>query len=74
LSNSYTYGQQDAINQLRDFLWIRDVSILIRHFFLKTMITNVTGMGEVRLGLDLSTICSSEDDDVNNAGGSSTGA
>jgi hypothetical protein len=38
------------------------------------MITNVTGMGEVRLGLDLSTICSSEDDDVNNAGGSSTGA
>jgi hypothetical protein len=35
LSNSYTCGQQDVINQLRDFLWIRDVSILIRHFFLK---------------------------------------
>jgi hypothetical protein len=35
LSNSYTYGQQDVINQLRDFLWIRDVSILIHHFFLK---------------------------------------
>jgi hypothetical protein len=43
-------------------------------FFLKTMITNVAGMGEVRLGLDLSTICSSEDDDVNSASGSSTGA
>jgi hypothetical protein len=26
-------------------------------------------MGPVRLGLDLSTICSSEDDDVNSAGG-----
>jgi hypothetical protein len=38
------------------------------------MITNVTGMGEVRLGLDLSTICTSEDDDVNNEGGTSTGA
>jgi hypothetical protein len=24
LSNSYTCGQQDVINQLRDFLWIRD--------------------------------------------------
>jgi hypothetical protein len=35
LSNSYTCGQQDVINQLRDFLWIHDVSILIRHFFLK---------------------------------------
>mgnify|MGYP006934366922 CR=1 FL=1 len=38
------------------------------------MITNVAGMGEVRLGLDLSMICSSEDDDVNSAGDSSTGA
>jgi hypothetical protein len=35
LSNSYTCGQQDVINQLRDFLWTRDVSILICHFFLK---------------------------------------
>jgi hypothetical protein len=43
-------------------------------FFLKTMITNVAGMWEVRLGLDLSTICSSEDDDVNSEGGTSTGA
>jgi hypothetical protein len=38
------------------------------------MITNVAGTGEVRLGLDLSTICSSEDDDVNSASDSSTGA
>jgi hypothetical protein len=38
------------------------------------MITNVAGTGEVRLGLDLSTICSSEDDNVNSAGDSSTGA
>jgi hypothetical protein len=36
--------------------------------------TNVAGMGPMRPGLDLSTICSSEDDDVNNTGGSSTGA
>ncbi|XP_023157899.1 uncharacterized protein [Zea mays] len=36
--------------------------------------TNVVGMGPMRPGLDLNTICSSEDDDVNSAGGSSTGA
>jgi hypothetical protein len=35
--------------------------------------TNVAGMGLVRPGLDLSTIFSSEDDDVNSASGSSTG-
>jgi hypothetical protein len=38
------------------------------------MIINIADTGEVRLGLDLSTICSSEDDDVNSAGDSSTGA
>jgi hypothetical protein len=31
--------------------------------------TNVAGMGPVRPELDLSMICSSEDDDVNSAGG-----
>jgi hypothetical protein len=35
LSNSYICDQQDVINQLRNFLWIHDVSILIHHFFLK---------------------------------------
>ena len=36
--------------------------------------TNVVGMGPMRPGLDLSTICSSEDDDVNSTSDSSTGA
>jgi hypothetical protein len=54
LSNSYTCGQQDIINQLRDFLWIRDVSILIRHFFLKNNDNQRRryGGGEARVGLE----------------------
>jgi hypothetical protein len=54
LSNSYTCDQQDVINQLRDFLWIRDVSILIRYFFLKNNDNQRRryGGGEAGVGLE----------------------
>jgi hypothetical protein len=53
LFNSYTCGQQDVINQLRDFLWIRDVSIL-HHFFPKNNDNQRRryGGGEAEVGLE----------------------
>jgi hypothetical protein len=45
------------------------VTISVYNTIFTKIRTNVAGMGPVRPGLDLSMICSREDDDMNNAGG-----